>query len=156
MCHIDFRTFYNQFYITSDNGIKALIDLEWTDKAYEDRIGAYENMIVVYPESYGHIMGELHLLDAKNTADNLEEYDHVIEGGLNVESGQIQILDCPTSTVQMKFTVKPGLYTVRICFSNMNGYDSDEEENNDRCKIEIWPSDLYIKSHVLKRFPRNF
>jgi len=155
MHKIDFHTFYNQFYISSDYGDKALVNIEWSEEAYENRIGAYENMIVVYPESYGHIKGELLFLDNKNEEINFNSYDHIAEGALNVDSGHLQILDCPNSSVEMSFIVSPGIYRVRIYFSNMQGYDSDEEEHDDRCRIEIWPS-LELGCKVLKKFPRKF
>lgn len=154
MHKIDFRTFYNQFYISTYNGNKALADLDWSEESYEDRMGSYENMIVVYPESYGHIKGELFFLDTPNEDINFDNYDHIVESTLNIESGYLQVLGCPSSSVEMSFVVRPGLHSVRVYFSNMQGYDSDEEEHDDWCRIEIWPA-FETGQRVLKRFPRK-
>ncbi|RFZ90132.1 hypothetical protein D0C36_23110 [Mucilaginibacter conchicola] len=152
---LDFTTQYNQFYLSSDNGNAALSNgIIWTEKAYDDRLGAFENFLVVFPESYGHVRGELFVLAAGNQEGESEIYDHVVEGPLNIASGVLQILDCPGSFKQLEIPLTPGQYRVKVSFSNMVGYDSDEAESNDKCTIEIWPgNDLAVK--VLKSFPRK-
>ncbi|MES2267588.1 MAG: hypothetical protein V4520_12560 [Bacteroidota bacterium] len=153
---LDFSTQYNQFYITSDKGNAALFDgLNWSDESYNDRLAAFENFLVVYPESYGHVNGELLILNSADETSDFTTYDHVVEGGLNVGSGSLQILDCPNSATELEVQLEPGLYRVRIYFSNMAGYDSDEKESDDKCRIEIWPGNDF-QINVLKRFPRNF
>ncbi len=148
---LDFHTSNNQFYISSD--INATVG-RWSEASYNDRMVAFNNIIVVFTESYGHIKGELNVLNSANTDTDYYVYDHIVEGGLKVESGIIQFLDCPFSAVQLEILLKPGNYKVRVYFLNMVGYDSDEEESDDFYKIEIWP-DSNLASQVLKRLPRN-
>lgn len=152
---LDFETQYNQFYLSSDNGDAALSNvIDWTDQSYEDRLGAFENFLVIFSESYGHIKGDLLILKSEKESSNIKAFDHVVEGPLNITSGVLQILDCPGSFKQLEIPLTPGQYRVKVSFSNMAGYDSDEAESNDKCTIEIWPgNDLAVK--VLKRFPRK-
>ncbi|MDB5159188.1 MAG: hypothetical protein JWR50_3895 [Mucilaginibacter sp.] len=156
MYKLDFTTFYNQFYITSDNGDAAFASgLDWSEESYNDRIGVFNKTLVIYTESYGHIKGELYLL--KN-AEQLADYsncDHVVEAGINIESGIIQLLDCPSCQVNLEIQVLPGNYGVRVSFFNMSGFDSDEEESDDYHRIEIWPDDN-IGKNVIKMYPRKF
>jgi hypothetical protein len=91
--------------------------------------------------------------DVNNQFD-ADLYDHIVEGGLKVDSGLIQFLDCPASSLQLEILVEPGNYRLRVHFLNMAGYDSDEEESNDYYKIEIWP-DSNIERKVLKRYRRD-
>jgi len=150
---LDFRTFYNQFYI-SDKGA-SFDELNLSDQDYNDRFAVYENMIVVYPESYGHIRGELFLLEKENKDYDLSIYHHIVEGGINVDSGIIQLLSCPSSEIGLEIQVSPGQYRVRVFFLNLAGYDSDEEESNDHYKIEIWRDDN-IDKKLIKNFPRLY
>jgi len=156
-CKIDFNTSYNQFYISSDNGNLALRQGtgNWSKESYNSRLGVYENMLAIYTESYGHIKGELFLLCKENKDSDFSSYDHIVEGSLNVKSGFIQFLDCPNSQVELEMQVTPGKYRVRVFFSNLLGYDSDDEESDDFYIIEIWPNS-HSEKKILKLFPREF
>lgn len=151
---LDFYTSYNQFYITSDGGAALTSDsANWTDSAYFDRLFLVTNMLVVRTESYGHIKGELYVLDNSNEKISYNKYDHVVEGGIVIKSGTLQILDCPNSALQFTVKVTPGAYRARIYFLDMAGFDSDEKEGKDHYKIEIWP-DTNMERKVLKRYVR--
>jgi len=144
---LDFHTAYNQFYLTSDNGDKSLQDASWSEESFNDRLDIKENLLTIYTGSYGHIRGELTVLQKPNNDFVYSEYSHIVEGGIAVDSGELKFLDCPTSTVAMSLRVKPGSYKVRIYMSNL--IDTDEDESTDYYKIEIWP-DSATRKVVLK------
>jgi len=149
---LDFYTQFNQFYLTSDMGsVLAQNSLNWSDDAYKDRLGTLKNTLVLFSGSYGHIKGELDVLDHPNTHSDYSEYEHVVEGGIDAHSGVFEILDCPNSTVILKVKINPGNYRVRVYSANLSSSDIDEDEGNDYYKIEIWP-DNNIKRKVLKRY----
>ena len=151
---LDFYTSYNQFYITSDGGAALTFDsTNWADSAYLERLFLLKNMLVVRTESYGHIKGELYVIDNSNEKISYDKYDHIVEGGIAIKSGTLQILDCPNSSVQFEVKVKPGVYRARIYFLHMAGFDSDENETKDNYIIEIWP-DNNMERKVLKQYPR--
>ena len=149
----DFVTSYSQFYLTSDHGDKSIEDNTSypDDNDLEDRLYIEEKFITIYAGSYGHIRGELFVLDKANPNIEYELYDHVAEGGLDVETGELQILHCPTSAVEFKVKVKPGIYRVRVLFSKLYTNQLDEFEGDDRYRIEVWP-DNNIEKKVLKRY----
>lgn len=74
----------------------------WTDSANEDRLAIEDSILGVATESYGHIRGELTLLNNANDDVDLGLFDYVVEAGLDVKSGVIQILDCPNSIVELE------------------------------------------------------
>lgn len=98
--HLNFYTSHNQFYIF-DKGSEGdtASDNFWTAEAFDDRLAIEDGVLGVSTECYGPIKGELELVDTKNTSLDLSDFDHVVEGGLVVKSGIIQILYCPTSAV---------------------------------------------------------
>jgi len=151
---LDFHTFYNQFYITSDGGKAMTPEADrdmWNESAYNERLFSFKNFLAVRTESYGHIKGELFVLDKEKAEIDYSKYGHIVEAGVDAESGILQILDCPNSSVELELKVKPGRYRVRIYSCNMAGYDSDEKESNDFYKVEIWP-DKNIERKVLKQY----
>ena len=149
----DFYTQYSQFYLSSDNGSTLTLDsLNWSSDAYNDRLFIYKNMLVVLTECYGHVKGELDILDNANDKIDSNEYDHIVEGGLEIKSGELQILDCPNSKIEFEIKINPGIYRVRIYSSNLASIIDDD--GDDYYNIEIWP-DNDMERKVLKRYIRK-
>ncbi|QEE48467.1 hypothetical protein FUA48_02415 [Flavobacterium alkalisoli] len=150
----EFYTEYNQFLITSDN-IKELLSNEGSDdEGYEDRLQSYKNSLIVYTQCYGYVKGELVFIDTAVNNIDYDLYDHIVEAGINVESGKIQILDCPSSLVEYTKHIKPGKYKVRVYSINLDSVkerDLANKTDNDYYKIEIWPDDN-MERRVLKRY----
>jgi hypothetical protein len=146
----NFYTSYHQFYIV-DKGSEGntASSTFWTDNAYNDRLAIENGILGVGTECYGPVKGELELLTNINITPDLSTVDHVVEAGIAVNSGIIQLLDCPTSTIQLEIKVAPGNYGVRIYSSNLSSVDG--EEGDDFYRIEIWP-DENMTGKVSKRY----
>jgi hypothetical protein len=121
----------------------------WTDEAFDDRLAKEFGVIGVGTECYGPVKGELVLLDKENTDLDLKLYDHIVEAGLRIDSGIIQIKDCPNSSVELEINVKPDSYRFRIYSSNLSSVDGDE--GDDFYRIEVW-KDLNLDKKVIKRY----
>ncbi len=147
---LHFYTQYNQFYIVDKDASldTASTDL-WPDDAVSERLGIVEGIIGVYTECYGPVKGELEILDEPGRGE-YKKYDHVVEGGIDVVSGVLQIQDCPNSSVQLELKVNPGQYRVRVYSSNLASVQGDE--GDDYYKIEIWPEKKGITRKVLKQY----
>lgn len=148
----NFITSHHQFYI-SDKAFEGNTGSRsfWTKEAFQDRLAIESGILGVGTECYGPVKAELYILNKKNDATNFDQYDHVVEGSLEVKSQEIEVLNCPTSSVELKINVVPGTYRVRVYSSNLKSVDGDEGE--DSYKIEIWP-DIHINRRVLKRYNR--
>ena len=60
---LDFETAYHQFYIV-DKGAEEIDDTKfWTDDSDKSRLAIAEGIIGVSTGSYGHIRGELSIVD---------------------------------------------------------------------------------------------
>jgi len=150
----DFYTQYSTFYLTSDNGKKALTPgmLTWSKEEYKERLMEVENTLIVTTGSYGHIRGVIRLLNNNQSVEvDYDKYDHIVETQLKVRSGKLQILDCPTSHIEFEKKIPPGVYGVRVYSSGLSTSDFSEEEGNDRYLIEVWP-DNTVKRKVLKQY----
>jgi len=148
----DFYTQYNQFYLTDKNSPQQTdADGFWNKNAFNERLAVEEGILGVGTESYGHIRGELFVLNEENKKADYGKYDHIVEAGLEIKSGKLQILDCPNSEIEMEIHLKPGSYCVRVYSSNLAGSDIDEDEGKDRYRIEIWPGQcndrIVLKQH---------
>jgi len=147
---LKFETSHSQFYIYDKGSSFNTGSREfWSQDAFNDRLAIEKGVLGVGTECYGPIKGELELLNIPNTSINLNDYDHIVEGGIEIESGFIQILTCPTSSIELEIQVDPGLYRVRIYSSNLASVDGDE--GDDFYKIEIWP-DSNMERNVLKYY----
>lgn len=150
-----FSTAYNQFYI-EDKECKGSTGSPyfWTEEAFKERLALENGVIGVATQSYGNIKGEIEVLDKAPLTINYDKYDHVVEAGINLESGEVQILDCPNSHLEAVLNVKPGTYRMRVYSSNLNSVkqpDTPNKTDNDYYRIEIWPSDE-MERKVLKQY----
>lgn len=147
---LDFYTSHHQFYLCDKaSSGNTGSDGFWTEDAYNDRLAIEDGILGVGTECYGPIKGEVIILTEKKELIDFDLYDHIVEGGIEIKSGTIQILDCPSSEIQLELSVKPGFYRTRIYSINLASVDGDEGE--DFYKIEIWP-DLEMDRKVLKRY----
>jgi len=153
---LNFYTQYNQFYISSDDAKSIDSGNNWDDKALNDRLGILKNTLIVHTESYGDIKGEVIILEKPNDDIKFDLYDHIVEGGIEIESGFLNILDCPNITSQLRINLNPGKYRIRIYSSNLDSVEENDlanDNDNDFYKIEIWPENN-METRVLKKYHR--
>ncbi|XHR97254.1 hypothetical protein ACFJIV_11725 [Mucilaginibacter sp. UC70_90] len=149
--NFEFDTQYNQFYLSDSLCPREMGRTDfWTPEAYDGRLAIAEGILGIGTECYGPVKGELEVLDSVNENFDIAKFDHIVEGGIKVESGKIEILDCPTSTIQLEVKVDPGEYRVRIYSSNLESVEGGEE-GDDYYRIELWP-DNNITRKVLKQY----
>lgn len=121
----------------------------WTHDAFVDRLAIESGVLGVGTECYGPVKGEIVFLENQNAGFDIELYDHIVEAGLQIKSGIIQILDCPSSSVELEINVEPDSYKFRIYSINLASVDGDE--GDDFYRIEFW-KDLDLEKKVLKRY----
>src|ERR1700760_3608009 len=105
---LDFITQYNQFYIsdkTSSHNTDS--DNFWTDEAFKNRLAVEDGILGIGTECYGHVKGELNILSGENRVVDFNEYDHIVEAGIKMGSGIIQVIDCPNSVVELEVEIAP-------------------------------------------------
>lgn len=146
---LNFYTQYSQFYLTSDNGKSLIVGNDWDEEAYKDRLISLNNVLTVITECYGNVKGELIILEKPVEDIDFDKYDHIVEAGIEIKSGELQILDCPNSSVELDIKVVPGNYRVRVYSSNLASVVDDD--GDDYYKIEMWKSDN-MKREVFKRY----
>lgn len=150
---LDFYTSYNQFYIADKNHQGDTGYGFWTQEAHESHLAIAEGIIGVNIESYGHVRAELEILTSKPEIIDYKKYDHIAEVDLFIDSGNIQILNCPDSQTELELDLPIGHYRVRVSALGWVGVFSDDEsvDENDFYKIEIWP-ERKMGPEILKKF----
>lgn len=148
----NFRSSHHQFYIADKlSETDTDSDQFWTEDAYEDEMAIGNGIIGVGTRSYSSVQGDLTILDRPAQDNNFQAYDHVVEGGVSINSGILQVLNCPDSNLELEIPIPPNTYRVRIYSSNFKSVIDDD--GDDYYKMEIWPSDD-MKRRVLKRYER--
>lgn len=108
-----------------------------------------DGVLGVGTECYGQVSAEINIIKQINSDIDFLQYDHIVEGPIEVKSGILEILGCPNSSVQLAINLPAGSYVVRIYSSNLERVDGDEGDHY--YKIEIWPEKRTTRQ-VLKRF----
>lgn len=150
---LEFYTSYHQFYVSDkEASFGTNSDSFWTGMAVNDRLAVGERIIGVSTASYGMIKMELDFLKERNDHVDYSLFDHIIEASILINSGTIQILDCPNSNLEFETDITPGIYGVRVYSSHLDIIDEDDGE--DFYKIELWPQDKFEERKVLKRYKK--
>ncbi len=150
----NFQTQYNQFYIV-DKENKSEFDpgSYWSEEAYDAKLALANGFAAIGTHSYGNIKGEIELLQTPPEHIDYKLFDNIVEGGINISSGELQILDCPNSEVEFSLKVHPGKYRLRVYGSNFASVkepDLPHDTDNDFYRIEIWP-DSNMDRKILKQ-----
>jgi len=144
-----FNTAYHQFYLVDKGSDNDTGGDFWSKAAEADRLAVNNRLIGVSTASYGRIQANVKVVEKEPIIQDLSKFDHAVEAGITIESGVIEIADCPNAAVIKEIKVSPGNYRFRIYFANLIGVIDDD--GADSYVIEVWPSeDSSIK--VLKRF----
>ena len=147
---LDFRTQYGQFYLSDKTSEKNTEAADfWTDEAFDDRLAMGAGILGVGTECYGHVKGEVHILNSASAQNDFNVFDHVVEGGIVIQSGLLEVLDCPNSHLELEIPLTPGKYRARVYSSRLASVMDDD--GDDYYIIEIWP-DENTERVVLKRY----
>ena len=148
---LDFTTDYHQFYICDkEHSGTTDSDSFWTDEAFSEKLAFEDGILgVQIANDNGHVKCNLIFLNVPNQAANFDNYDYVVEASLEINSGYLQVRDCPFSEIQEEFNVEKGFYRVRVYAMNqksvIDNYPTDEYV------IEIWKDKNDIR-RVLKSY----
>lgn len=149
---LNFYTSYHQFYIADKLCDEDTSNDFWTDEAYKDRIAFNSCGLGIGTECYGNVKGEVAILEKPIENIDLIKYDHIVEAGIEIKSGVLQILNCPNNEVEFEMKLKNGKYRVRVYSSNLATVIDDD--GDDYYKIEVWP-DEETEKKVIKRYTLN-
>lgn len=144
---LDFYTSYHQFFIFDQNVLFDPQEEVWTDKSFSARLAVASGRLYVSTECYGPVKAEVRLLDNPSRINDFKDYDHVVEGSIDIKSGVIQIIPCTANEPELELKVVPGDYRVRIYSENLDSVIGDE--GDDFYLVEIWKQ-LFSERLVLK------
>lgn len=146
-------SFHHQFYLKDKGSSHDTGEMNfWTEDAIRSRLAIGDGVLGVGIECYGPVRGELVLLDKRRDQICYSQYDHIVQAGIKVKSGVLQVLDCPNSTIELELKVGPGEYGVRIYSLNLDTVIGDTGE--DTYRIEIW-QDTDIQRTLLKQYSNS-
>lgn len=146
----NFYTEYHQFYISDAKSLKETNAKSfWSKEACEDRIAHMRDIVGIQTASYGNIKGELEILDREKAIVDIDLYDHIVEVSIEINSGSLQILDCPSSNIEKEIKLIPGIYRMRVYSKNLETLDN---EGSDFYRIELWIDKKQEEKTILKRY----
>ncbi|MUV04454.1 hypothetical protein GN157_12110 [Flavobacterium rakeshii] len=151
----NFSSSHHQFYLEDkeakgDTGSPNF----WTDEAVTSMLAMELGIIGISTYSYGSVKGEITVLQNPVKDIDYSLYDYVAEGGIDISSGELQVVDCFSTGVKLSIKVTPGKYMIRVYgsnFSSVEDFDLENDSDNDYYKIEIWPDDN-MERKILKQF----
>ncbi len=150
---LKFTTDFGQFFIKDKNVIgNTGSENFWSNEAFSNKLAVEEGILgVSIANDEGKVKCEFKILDSKNSIIDFSHFDHVVEASIKVNSGVLQVLDCPHSEIELETVIEKGDYRVRVYFLNLNS--ANDEIPIDFYKIEMW-KEVYSERNVLKQYVR--
>lgn len=146
---LNFLPSYHQFYIADKSSpFRTDSDDFWTDQASDDKLAVEEGILGIGTECYGAVKGDLQVLDVAPEENDFTDYDHVVEGNLELTSGVLQVYPCLADTPILILNLPKAVYRIRIYSSNLASVEGDS--GDDYYKVRIWP-EKYSDRTVMKR-----
>jgi hypothetical protein len=150
---LSISTQYGQFYVADKDSPGNTGGKFWNDEASDDRLAIDVGILgisVENDEATANI--EIELMATRPVECNFNQFDHVVEGSLSIESGKLQIKDCPNSHVELEITLDPAWYRLQVCSLNLSkAYQINPE---DKYLIRIW-KESFSRRRVLKKWHRS-
>ncbi|MEW2142553.1 hypothetical protein AB0869_07015 [Micromonospora vinacea] len=147
---------YHQIHL-SDEGSTGDLSGAWTDQAVVDRVAVVDDAMAIGTSVNVTVAVRVEVLDGP-PVDDLADYDHVVEGSMQVRSGRIVVMGCTDYEPDAaRIRVLVGPVRVRVASGNLAeaerlGVDSDEApQTMERLRVQIWPAPSE-KPVVVKRW----
>jgi len=89
--------------------------------------------------------------------ENLKEWDHVVECGIEVKSGVLSLTELFDAGNSASVELPPGMYHARVYCGALDSLVSDgtDMKGKDRYKIALWPGEYTKPLHtILKQWRR--
>lgn len=149
--HLNFTTDYGQFYISDKTPTESTgSENFWTDQAFADKLAVEKNILgISIANEEGKVKCLLEILDSKSLTNDFSNFDHVVEASIEIKSGVLQVIDCPSSEIEMETKIENGEYRVRVYSINLES--AYNENTKDSYKVEMW-KEGYAERIVLKRY----
>ncbi|MET7946591.1 hypothetical protein [Micromonospora sp. NPDC005324] len=136
---------YHQIHL-SDEGSTGDLSEAWTDQAVVDRLAVVDDAIAIGTSVNVTVAVRVDVLDAP-PADDHTDYDHVVEGSMQIRSGRLVVMGCTDYEPDAaRVQVPVGPLRVRAASSNLaeaerSGLDSDEAPHTmERLRVQVWPA----------------
>lgn len=139
---------YYQIHLFDDGSVSDLGDA-WTDEAVRDGLAVATDTMAVGTTVNVNVAVTLEVLEVAPEDDDSAEFDHVVEGSLQVPSGQLIVMGCTDYEPEAaRFGMAAGPVRVRVARSNLAeaerlDMDSDDDPATmERLRLQVWPAPL--------------
>ncbi|MGK5547697.1 hypothetical protein ACSNOH_23600 [Streptomyces sp. URMC 127] len=147
---------YFQIHVMDDEADGDLSDV-WTEQAVADGLGVTEEALAIGTAVNVNVAVSVHVLAAQPDDDS-DDFDHVVEAGLNLASGRLVVLGCTDYFPDAaRFGMPAGWIRIRASRRNLAAaveadIDSDNApETTEQLRLQAWPAPC-SPPQVIKRW----
>jgi hypothetical protein len=141
---------YFQFYL-QDEGADGNLGDAWTDTAVNDLLALAPGTIGVGTVRNMDVPVEIEVLNGPPQND-LAQWDHVMECGIDVPSGRLVIAGCTDYFPDAaRLNIALGTYRARIYYGDLDSLSEDGLTGDDHYRIVLWPSSDLTRNVIKRR-----
>jgi hypothetical protein len=127
---------HRQFYLW-DPAMPFEPPVDWTNEDVDHGMKEARHLLAIAPPRDGVISVQVEIHQAEAALD-LAEWDHAVEGGLEIVSGALELQEW-SGLGRWRFKVDPGRYRVRALFGNLESYFREDGPELDHYLLAVWP-----------------
>lgn len=83
---------------------------------------------------------------------NLDEWNHVNECSIEVESGLLVSGDFDTEGEMIRIDLEKGIYQAFVCYAGLGVVSRDELDGEESYHVLLWPASTHVPKRVLKQW----
>jgi len=129
---------YHQFHLNVGEKPSGEIADAWSEEAFKRHLAVAKDCIAVGTATTLELDVEINILESPPDL-NIEEFDHIIEASLKIDTGQLIVSGCVDYLPSAKHIKIPsGTYRVRTCIKNLKSV-KDEFDGEEKYILYVWP-----------------
>lgn len=152
---------YFQFYVR-DAASDDMPPVHWNPDDESNMVIVSDTVIAVRTVRELDVCVAVEILSQKPNDEDMDEWDHVVECGLELSSGKLTLGNVSDDELSLNsMEVEPGFYGMRIYFGSLDAIDGEGFEGDDSYHLSFWLIDSDDEApafSILKQWmpPRGF
>jgi hypothetical protein len=134
---IELEIFADHFQFWLTDGDDSFPSADYSEEAVEQKLAVFTGAAMLFTARNLTVPVTIEILDREPTPD-FDAWEHAVDGGITVNSGQLNVAGCTDWPEATRIPLEPGIYRLRFSFRGTTGLDPNALEGDDQYRVQLW------------------